>query len=124
MRFSVLFVALLAGACADFHRGPVGDAALVDDPVFEQDVYPVLLDKCQACHSPGNQAQATRFVLTGNDKPDRAMLVDLVSPGRPADSLLLKRALGEEHEGGQRITVDSPEYTTIAGWITRLKSAH
>ncbi|HEX7598209.1 MAG TPA: hypothetical protein VF518_08345 [Polyangia bacterium] len=94
---------------------------MVDDPVFEQDVYPVLLDKCQLCHSTGNQAQASRLVLTGDAKPDRAMVVNLVSPGNPGNSLLLRRALGETHEGGQRITVDSPEYTTIAGWIEGLK---
>ena len=79
MRSSVVLLALLAGACADFHRGPVGDAAPIDDPVFEQDVYPILLDKCQLCHSTGNQAQASRLLLTGNAKPDRAMVVSLMA---------------------------------------------
>ena len=133
MRFSrlsvgLVSVTLLAGACADFRRGPAPDASpdgavLVDDPVFENDVYPILQSDCQSCHSQGNWAGTTRFVLTGNAKADRAMVVALVYPDYPDGSLLLQRATGNQHGGGTVIAVDSPEYATIRDWIASLPSA-
>jgi hypothetical protein len=126
MRFSWLcFVVLLSGgACADFHRGPVSDASAVsvpvDDPVFEEDVYPILQTLCESCHSQGKEAGSSQFVMTGNAKRDRAAVVRLVSPGYPAGSLFLRRAVGESHMGGQRLTIDGPEYQIISSWITSL----
>jgi hypothetical protein len=124
----LLLATLLAGACADFRRGPAPDASpdgavLVDDPVFENDVYPILQSDCQSCHSQGNWAGTTRFVLTGNAKADRAMVVALVYPDYPDGSLLLQRATGNQHGGGTVITVDSPEYATMRDWIASLPTA-
>jgi len=120
----LLAVALLGGACADFRRGPASDAAAEtapsDDPLFENDVYPILQIRCQDCHAPGKEAGLTRLVLTGNAKADRAMVVALVYPDYPDGSLLLQRAAGNQHSGGQRLTPDDPEYLTIRNWIASL----
>ena len=85
-KLSVLAVCLCSLGCADFHRGPAprdagadagadGDAALVADWTFEIQVYPILESRCQGCHQGGGMAGSTRFVLTGNARMDRAMVV-------------------------------------------------
>jgi hypothetical protein len=129
--FGLLSAVLLAGACADFRRGPSPDAsadgasdeALVDDPVFENDVYPILQARCWVCHSQGGPGEYSAFLMTGDAKADRARIVNLVSPNFPEGSLLLLRATGYDHLGGTVITVDSPEYGTIQGWIASLPAA-
>lgn len=120
----LLLATLLGGSCADFGRGPAADGAtLVDDPVFENDVYPILEVRCEDCHSQGREAARSRFFLTKNAKEDRAMVVLLVSPGDPDKSLLLQRGLGYQHIGGQRLTPGDPEEQTIRSWIASLPSA-
>jgi hypothetical protein len=120
----LLCVALLGSACADFRRGPPADGAtLVDDPVFENDVYPILEVRCEDCHSQGREAAASRFFLTKDAKADRAMVMLLVTPGDPNKSLLLQRGLGYQHIGGQRLTPGDPEEQTIRNWIASLPSA-
>ena len=118
----LLSATLLVGACADFRRGSAADAAieaaLVDDPVFETDVYPILQSRCEDCHSKGREAELTRFVMTGKAKVDRAVVVTLVSPDNPDGSLLLWRASGNQHTGGVRIAED--EYPIIRSWIASL----
>jgi hypothetical protein len=112
--------------CADFHRGPAPpDAGPVDtgppaDPIFESDVYPILQLNCQFCHRAGRFAENTPLLLTGDARKDRAMVVDLVTPGDPAESLLLRRATGEYHGGGNVLDPAGPEYSTIASWISDL----
>ena len=122
-----LFCAFLCqGACADFHRGPAPDAApdariLVDDPVFENTVHPLLMNLCAPCHSKGNQAQDTRYLLTDNAKEDRPVVVDLVNPGDPDNSVLLRKGRGEDnHQGGIRLPPDGLEYPQVRDWIAGL----
>ena len=91
------------------------------DFVFETSVYPLLEMYCEACHSAGGEGEYSRFVLTGNARLDRAMVMALVTPGNPSDSLLLRRATGESHMGGQVLSADSPEYQTISNWILGLE---
>jgi hypothetical protein len=138
MRSSLLLALLGAllsqGACADFHRGAAPDAGpdlppdvrrvLVDDPVFENDVHPILQNMCAPCHSKGNQAQNTRYLLTQNAKEDRPMVVDLVSPADPENSTLLRKGRGENHQGGIRLPTDGLEYPTVRDWIASLASKH
>jgi hypothetical protein len=96
--------------------------APVNDPVFENDVYPILRARCQDCHSPGRDAQSSRFVMTGNAKADRAMVAALVYPEYPDGSLLLQRAIGNQHSGGPRLSTDDSDYVTIRSWIESLSS--
>jgi hypothetical protein len=124
----LLSASLLAAACADFRRGPGPDAspdgaALVDDPVFVNDVYPILQAHCQSCHSKGGEAEFSRLLMTGAAQADRAMVVALVYPDYPDGSLLLQRATGNQHTGGAVMAVDSPEYATIRDWIASLPAA-
>ena len=125
MRFEIILgllcATLMGGSCADFRRGRAADGAVpVDDPVFENDVYPILEVRCDDCHSQGKEAAASRFLLTKNAKADRAMVLALISPGDPDNSLLLQRGLGEQHSGGQRLTPGDPEEETIRSWIANL----
>ena len=119
-RLLVLLVIVLG--CADLRRGPASDEATSpgDDPVFENNVYPILQSRCQDCHSKGGDGEYTPFVLTGNAKADRAMVVALVSPSFPQGSLLLLRATGYDHLGGQLLALDDPDYPTIEDWIASL----
>jgi len=127
---------LVCAGCADFHRGPAPldggvksdtDAstdvtvAPIVDLVFETSVYPILETYCEACHTAGGEGEYSVYVLTGNARLDRAMVVRLVTPGDATDSLLLRRATGEGHMGGQVLAVDSPEYQTISNWILGLE---
>ena len=112
--------------CADFHRGPAprdageGEAGLVVDKTFERDVYPILQVNCQFCHRAGHDAENSALVLTGNARLDRAMVMALVVPGDPTAGLLLQRATGEEHWGGEVLEPESADYATIADWISNL----
>lgn len=127
----LLVLGLSAAGCADFQRGPaptdgggqdaVDDATPVADFTFETAVYPILQRRCQDCHSVGRIGEYTQLVLTGNARADRAMVVALVVPGAPTAGLLLRRATGEKHTGQDVLTQDTPEYDTIASWISGLK---
>jgi hypothetical protein len=134
MRSSLLlplvFALLSQGACADFQRGKAPDAgpdvppdvkrALVDDPVFESTVHPILQNMCMLCHSKGNEAKNTRYLLTQNAKEDRATVFELVSPADPEGSLLLRKGRGEDHQGGVRLPADGLEYPQVRDWIAGL----
>jgi hypothetical protein len=129
--FLALVVAalVLAGAsCADFHRGPAPldaggtDGSQIVDLSFEKLVYPILEINCSDCHSAVGQAFRTKYVLTGNAQVDRAMVVALVTPGNPANSLLLTQQSNLSHPGGPAIATDSLEYQTISNWILGLSA--
>jgi hypothetical protein len=123
--FALAAVSLASAGCADFHRGPAprdggaGDAQ-IRDMAFERLVYPILDSDCVECHSASGQASNTYFVLTGNARLDRAMVLALVTPGSPSDSSLLIQATRSGHTGGQRFATDSSEYQTISDWILGL----
>lgn len=138
-RLVVLAFGVVAGGCADFHRGPApidsgaedatgtdatsttDDITLVADFAFETAVYPILQRRCQDCHSVGRIGEFTGLVLTGNARMDRAMVLALVVPGDPDASLLLRKATGERHTGQDVLTRDTLEYDTIASWLDGLK---
>jgi len=118
-----LTAALAIAGCADFQRGPAPRDGGTDDAqvvAFEKLVYPVLELDCVDCHSASGQAYNTSFVLTGDARLDRAMVVALVTPGNPSESRLLVQATSDSHGGGQLFATDSSEYQTIADWILGL----
>jgi hypothetical protein len=128
--------------CVDFHRGPgpvardaaaeadaqgdaqgddaQGDVDLIEDLTFETEVYPILQIRCGDCHKSRGMGGYTQFVLTGNARIDRAMVMALVTPGEPENSLLLQRATGNAHSGGRVLVEDSDPYNIIASWILLL----
>ena len=122
----LLFALSCVAACADFHRGAAPDAApdvhaLVDDPVFENEIHPRLLNTCLQCHSNGNQAENTRFKLTLNAKEDRPVVLDLVNVSDPESSILLRKGRGEDsHEGGRMLPADGLDYPVVRDWIAGL----
>jgi hypothetical protein len=140
-KLSLLVWGLGALGCADFHRGPAPrDSASIADPdageskgadagtdaileadlTFEAEVYPILLLRCEDCHKAGGEAGTSSFVLTGNARMDRAMVLALTVPGDAAASRLLRRATGEMHEGGTVLNKDTPDYDTIFSWLMLL----
>jgi hypothetical protein len=126
--FSLFCALMCQGACADFHRGPAADAApdalvLVDDPVFES-IHPFLMNMCMQCHSKGNEAEKSRYVLTSDAKADRPMVVALVNPADPESSLLLQRGRGEDHKDGTHLPPDGIEYPQVRDWIAGLAKKH
>jgi hypothetical protein len=123
-KLAVLAFAGCCLGCADFHRGPAPpDAGLIADPLFESEVYPIMELNCQFCHRAGRFADNTLLVMTGDARMDRAMVVELVTPGDPAASLLLRRATGEYHGGGEVLQAGDSDYNTIATWILSLPAA-
>jgi hypothetical protein len=122
-----LSVQALAAGCGDFHRGPATDGGepvpVVEDAVFETTVYPLLQAHCQSCHSTLGEASITKFILTGDARPDRVVVLDQVSLGYPRASMILRKASGEAHTGGQIFLLDGPEYQTIVDWAEWLSAA-
>lgn len=132
MRFELwIAIGLLGAGCADFQRGPAASDAgakldssssrpLVADYTFEAEVYPVLLRRCGDCHKVGGIGEFTKYVLTGNARADRPMVLDLVVPGDPTGSLFIRRASGESHTGKVTLAPNGDEYETVANWISML----
>jgi hypothetical protein len=136
MRFDwrrlLVALCLCGPACADFKRGPAprdagsdsgGGSTLVTDLSFETEVYPILDGRCGGCHQAGQMGGYTRMVLTGNARIDRAMVLALVVPGDPSASLLIQRATGEAHSGGQILTQGTDAYNTVTQWIMLLDTS-
>ena len=89
--------------------------------MFEAQVYPILLMQCEDCHAVGKEAESSKLVLTGNARLDRAMVVNLVTPGDPSTSELLIRAGGgNSHPGDIRLPAGTPEYALVSDWIAML----
>ena len=113
---------LLVIACS-----PVQAAAA--EVSFERDVLPVLSRagcNAGACHGNLNGKGGLKLSLKGEDPTaDLAalthdMLARRTNTHRPAESLLLLKAIGKvPHEGGMRFTANSSEYQILQSWIAR-----
>lgn len=136
-------LAVTAPACADLERGAPADAApeapapppdtfdaavdvseaaapVGDAPAklsFAKDVEPVLVDRCQRCHSQNGEANQTSFILTNEASHDLSKVQPLVNAAAPAGSRLLLKATGTGHGGGMVLTAGSADYSTIIHWI-------
>ncbi|MDQ7016711.1 MAG: hypothetical protein Q9N68_10085, partial [Gammaproteobacteria bacterium] len=112
----------------------------LDERLFEQEVQPILINRCANCHQPFGSsvggvpdlsaANSTfvgrNFVLTGNLLGDFNVTLAMISNVcQPAESALLKRAVNIEtdrppHLSVNRAAVLSPtelDYLTISAWI-------
>ena len=119
-RYPYIAVVLLASATPAM----AADASPVS---FERDVMAVLSRagcNAGACHGNLTGKGGLKLSLRGEDAAidwailTRDMLGRRTDLHRPADSLLLKKAVGEvPHEGGIRFAKTSPEYAVLHTWI-------
>src|SRR5438045_1846581 len=95
----------LLGGCADFSRGApapdagadmqAGDAAADGAALsYAAAVNPLLVAACQRCHSAGQEAGGTSFLLMGDVAADYAVTIPLVDTTTPASSRLLAKMSG------------------------------
>ncbi len=117
--------ALADGPTAEIGLRVEGLAA--DRPVnFKQQVIPVFTKLgCSGggCHGKASGQNGFRLSLLGFYPDDDYEFLVKESRGRrlfpasPEESLILQKALGNSHGGGQRLQVDSYEYRLICQWI-------
>ncbi len=101
--------------------------AFAADVSFRNDVQAVLTRagcNAGACHGNLNGKGGFKLSLKGEDADGdhaaltRGMLGRRTDTHKPADSLLLQKAIGQvPHEGGSRFTVRSTEYTVLRRWV-------
>lgn len=121
-------VLLLAGACADFERGPAappvdagsdasgGAGSDAHDAGFAA-ARAVLIARCAGCHAPGQNAGGTALLLGGDAAADYAAVRMFVDVDQPAASRLLRKASGQGHGGGSILLPESAEYATLFAWM-------
>jgi hypothetical protein len=120
-----LVLILLAMGCADVERGsrpPVPEAgpeAGANDggAVSFATVRPLLVDGCQRCHAPGQQAGNTALLFTGDAMAELASVRGFVDTASPARSRLLAKTSGQGHGGGAIYRPGSAEYAALLAWI-------
>ena len=95
---------------------PAAPAAAPEGLVFEKDVRPILKAYCLDCHggveqlSGGLDLRLRRFLIAGGENGP------VITPGAPAESLLLKRMLtGEMPPGEKKVPAD--KIRVIENWI-------
>jgi hypothetical protein len=124
-----LLLVLLGAAvgCADFSRGPASPAVDASAPSeagtdgavvsFGADIHAFLISGCQHCHSAGQQAGDTSYLLTGDATADYAAATQFVDVASPTQSRLLAKMSGNGHDGGTIYAATTPQYETILSWI-------
>lgn len=117
----VMATGLAAAGCGGFERGAATAENGGDDGAttysFTNDVHPLLMSKCSACHEAGAPAGSTEYVLTGTPEADYAVVFALIDASAPSSSRLLTKGTGSGHGGGAVIAAGSTDYNTILGWI-------
>jgi hypothetical protein len=111
--------------------GRVRAVATLSEAVFQQQVHPLLVSQCLACHQPvGSTAAASgtpspglrnRMVLTGDAEGDFNAVLTLVNDTcNPAANPLLQQPSRTPHPAAGRAAVlpaGSAGYQTLAAWI-------
>ena len=86
-------------------------------PQFGRDVLPILQKSCVACHGPkarmaGLDLHEASLVLRGGENGP------VVAPGKPAESMLLKRVREGSMPPGGKNRLSEKEVATIERWIS------
>ena len=113
-RLIVLFLQAILAPCL-----ALGEPA---DPVFENDVKPLLLARCQACHSEGEQTSgfsvaSLRSVISGGNKHGKAVLEG--NAGGSPLVRILKGQINPRMPLGEVLT--ESEIARIENWILNLQ---
>src|SRR6187401_3098331 len=109
VRLVVLFAAIL------IHPAAARAAEPVD---FARDIRPILSNSCYKCHGPAVQKAKLRL-----DERDAAINKGAITPGKHADSELIKRVLMPDSEDGRMPPVGVAERLTpdqvakLKAWI-------
>ena len=108
----------LTGSAVFFVLGATSVAVAADKPVdFVRDVRPILSDTCFKCHGPDENARQGELRL---DLEVAARKV--LSPGKPADSELLKRITSRDPDhrmppADSKRTLSSREINILQRWV-------
>ncbi|HET6425261.1 MAG TPA: DUF1549 domain-containing protein [Planctomycetaceae bacterium] len=103
-----------------------GDDAVTESPDFRMHIVPLMSRlgcNGRACHGSFQGQGGFRLSLFGYDfKSDHQNLMEgdepRVQPGKPAESLAMRKALTEEpHEGGKRFDTGTWQHRVFAKWI-------
>jgi hypothetical protein len=92
----------------------VASPAFAADPVdFQKHVYPILHDRCFSCHQGADAKSGVRL-------DQRAVVLTLVTPGKSAESVLIKMVSGDDPDRvmppkGARLT--AAQVQTLKDWI-------
>src|SRR5690606_25397145 len=73
-------------------------------------IHALLVERCASCHGPDGSASGTRYVHSREPETDYGQIRALVDPQRPADSVLVRKAIGDGHAVGAVIAADSAEH--------------
>ncbi len=105
-----------------------GSPANAAAPTFERDIQPILTKagcNAGACHGKARGQNGFQLSLLAfdHDFDFNAIATEArgrrIFPASPENSLLLMKAGGRiPHGGGKRLPVESPEYRTLATWIS------
>lgn len=95
---------------------PASGAEPVD---FNRDVRPILSDKCFSCHGPDEKHRKAKLRL---DDGKAALASGAITPGKPAESEIVKRILAEDEadrmppkKSGKQLT--AVEIDTLKRWV-------
>jgi mono/diheme cytochrome c family protein len=96
---------------------PVAAAPETSAPQFQRDVLPILQKSCVACHGPkarmaGLDLHEASLALRGGENGP------VVTPGKPAESMLLKRVREGSMPPGGKNRLSDTEVATIERWIS------
>ena len=135
-----LTMAVVAAICFQVALGPAAAQSLSYE-TFKTQVEPIFLKKragharCVVCHSTGGGAFHLQMLSPGSStwteeqsRKNFEAVSNLVVPGDPNSSVLLKHPLAPEaggdvfHSGGRQFrSQDDPDWEAIANWVRQAK---
>jgi cytochrome c553 len=96
-------------------RAPAAPAAT--GVPFIPAVHEALTASCSGCHSPGSMADGSRYIIPSDPQRHFEAARALVKPGSAEDSLLYRRARGDDHSAGAVWEQGSQELALLGAWI-------
>lgn len=113
---ALMTTALLNG-CGAYHdeQNPVSGGTEIN--AFAATVRPILQNNCFGCHATAGGAAASAFFMSSNDSTKLYQeSYRRITPNNPSSSLLLNKAMGNSHGGGNQLP-NNADQDKIKAWI-------